>query len=147
MPGFGKDCGIVLILWQVCPPADGLIILDSSLGFGAITLVTLDPAVADENKATQLTPSLNLYNPQNGFHAPTGGTYSSAFIQNYTAAQAKRMEKLIQTAVGRLAILNAGNGESETTSPSISREVTSAILRCGALISMCGHPRTIPTGL
>jgi hypothetical protein len=99
------------------PPADGLIILDSSLGFGAITLVTLDPAVADENKATQLTPSLNLYNPQNGFHPPTGGTYSSTFIQNYTAAQAKRMEKLIQTALGRLAQLNTGNGEYENDEP------------------------------
>ena len=71
------------------PPADGLILLDSSLGFGAITLVTLDPAVADENKATLRIPEVDLFNPANGFHPPTGGTYSSAFIQKYAAAQAK----------------------------------------------------------
>jgi hypothetical protein len=99
------------------PPADGLILLDSSMGFGAITLVSLDPAVANEEKATVRIPELDLFNPENGFHPPTGGTYSSAFVQKYATGQAKRMEKLIQTALERLAKINAGNGKYTDDEP------------------------------
>jgi pimeloyl-ACP methyl ester carboxylesterase len=99
------------------PPADGLILLDSSLGFGAITLTSLDPAVTDENKPAQPDPKLDLYNPANGFHPPTGGTYSSTFVKEYAAGQAKRMDKLIHTALDRLAKLNAGQGTYANDAP------------------------------
>jgi pimeloyl-ACP methyl ester carboxylesterase len=93
------------------PPADGLLIFDSVLGMGAQTLVTLDPAVANEDAGRLLIPPLDMYNPKNGFHPPTGGTYSSTFIQRFAAHQAKRMAELIHTALRRLARINAGNGK------------------------------------
>jgi len=93
------------------PKADGLIIFDSVLGMGAHTLVTLDPAVANEHAGRLLIPSLNMYNPENGFHPPTGGTYSAKFIKKYAAAQQRRMAELIHTALGRLEKINAGEGK------------------------------------
>ena len=93
------------------PPADGLLIFDSVLGMGAYTLATLDPAVGNEGAGRLLIPALDMYDPRNGFHPPTGGTYSSKFIQRYAAAQEKRMAELIHTALGRLAKINAGHGK------------------------------------
>jgi hypothetical protein len=93
------------------PRADGLLIFDSVLGMGAHTLVTLDPAVANEDYGSLLTPPLDMYDPQNGFHPPTGGTYDSRFIQRFATAQEKRMANLIHTALGRLAKINAAKGE------------------------------------
>jgi hypothetical protein len=98
------------------PPADGVILLDSSVGFGGITLTSLDPAVIDE-KATKLDPALNLYNPANGFHPPTGATYSPAFVQAYATGQAKRMNKLIDSALARLKAINAGQGKYANDEP------------------------------
>jgi pimeloyl-ACP methyl ester carboxylesterase len=99
------------------PAADGLILLDSSLGFGAITLTSLDPAVTDESRATQLDPKLDLYNPANGFHPPTGATYSDAFVRAYATGQARRMKKLIGIAKARLVKLNAGQGRYADDEP------------------------------
>jgi hypothetical protein len=93
------------------PKADGLILFDSVLGMGAYTLATLDPAVAVEGSGRLLIPSLDMYNPDNGFHPPTGGTYSARFIKKYAAAQERRMAELIHTALGRLAKINAGKGK------------------------------------
>jgi pimeloyl-ACP methyl ester carboxylesterase len=93
------------------PPADGLLIFDSVLGMGAYTLATLDPAVGNEGAGRILIPAFDMYDPRNGFHPPTGGTYSSKFIQRYAAAQEKRMAELIHTALGRLAKINAGHGK------------------------------------
>jgi pimeloyl-ACP methyl ester carboxylesterase len=98
------------------PAADGVILLDTSLGFGAITLTSLDPAVVDE-RAVRLDPRLNLYNPANGFHPPTGGTYSAGFVQAYAAGQAKRMQRLIDTALARLKAIDAGQGKYANDEP------------------------------
>jgi hypothetical protein len=99
------------------PPADGLLIFDSVMGMGAHTLVTLDPAVADGDKGLLLIWWLDMYNPQNGFHPPTGGTYSWTFIQRFAAGQARRMANLIHTALNRLARINAGNGDYADDEP------------------------------
>jgi pimeloyl-ACP methyl ester carboxylesterase len=98
------------------PAADGVILMDSSLGFGGITLTTLDPSVTNE-QATKLDPKLNLFNPANGFHGPTGGTYSPAFVQAYAAAQGKRMNALIDKALARLKVINAGQGKYANDEP------------------------------
>ena len=98
------------------PPADGLILLDSSLGIAAITLTSLDPAVTNE-QATQIDPKLNLYNPANGFHPPTGANYNPAFVKAYAAGQARRMQKLIEAAQARLKEINAGRGKYANDEP------------------------------
>jgi len=99
------------------PAADGLILLDTVLGMGAQVLVTLDPAVVTETSGTLLLPWLDMYNPQNGFHSPTGGTYSTAFVQRFAAYQMTRMAKLVQTALDRLAKINANGGRFTDDEP------------------------------
>ena len=99
------------------PPADGVILLDSSLGFGAITLTSLDAAITDEAHANKPDPKLDLYNPANGFHPPSGATYSAAFVDAYATGQAKRMNKLISVALERLAKINAGQGKYADDEP------------------------------
>lgn len=91
--------------------ADGLILADSVLGMGAQTLVSMDPAVANEDSGTNIIPAFDMFNPKNGFHPPTGGTYSGQFIKRYAAAQAKRMAELIEKAKERLEKINAGGGK------------------------------------
>lgn len=93
------------------PAADGLLLADSVLGMGAQTLVSMDPAVANEAFGRILIPALDMFNPKNGFHPPTGGTYSSQFIKRYAAAQARRMDELIDKAQRRLVKINAGEGK------------------------------------
>jgi pimeloyl-ACP methyl ester carboxylesterase len=93
------------------PAADGLLLVDSVLGMGAQTLVSMDPAVANEDSGTILLPALDMFNQTNGFHPPTGATYGNQFIERYAAAQAKRMAELIRAAQGRLAKINAGQGK------------------------------------
>jgi hypothetical protein len=99
------------------PAADGLILLDTVLGMGAQVLVTLDPAVVTETRGTLLLPWLDMYNPQNGFHPPTGGTYSTAFVQRFAAHQRTRMANLVQTAVNRLEMINANRGRFTNDEP------------------------------
>jgi len=99
------------------PAADGLILLDTVLGMGAQVLVTLDPAVVTETSGTVLLPWLDMYNPQNGFHPPTGGTYSPAFIQRFAAHQMTRMAKLVQTALDRLSKIKANGGRFTDDEP------------------------------
>lgn len=98
------------------PPADGIILLDTSIGFGGITLTSLDPSIIDEN-ATRHDPRLDLYNPANGFHPPTGASYSAQFVQAYASAQARRMQSLITSAQQRLKVIEAGKGRYADDEP------------------------------
>jgi pimeloyl-ACP methyl ester carboxylesterase len=99
------------------PAAEGLILLDTVLGMGAQVLVTLDPAVVTETSGTLLLSWLDMYNLQNGFHPPTGGTYSTTFVQRFAARQRKRMAKLVQTALDRLEKINANGGRFTDDEP------------------------------
>ena len=62
------------------PPADGLMLIDSNIGGGAMALFSLDPAVVSEDNGQVLNPDLDMYNPKNGFN-PKGSTYSDEFKQ------------------------------------------------------------------
>jgi hypothetical protein len=99
-------------------PADGLILLDTVLGMGAQTLVTLDPAVLVEKKGRIVNPRLDMYNPDNGF-TTSGATYSKAFIRCFTYHQKRRMDKLIKHALFRLSKINAGRGDYSDDEPFI----------------------------
>ena len=48
-------------------PIDGIMLLDSNYGNGAMTLLSLDPAVTREDSGKILDPELDLFNPANGF--------------------------------------------------------------------------------
>ncbi len=100
------------------PKADGLILTDPVLGFGAHTLVTVDPAVVNEDKGSVVNPTLDMYNPANGFTL-AGATYSPAFIRRFTQHQAKRMNDLIDDALKRLRKIDAGKGDYSDDEPFI----------------------------
>lgn len=70
------------------PPADGLMLIDSNYGPGAMMLFSIDPAVVSEDNAQAMNPELDLYNPQNGFN-PAGPKYSDEFIRKFLTQEGK----------------------------------------------------------
>jgi len=77
------------------PKADGLMLLDSTIGTGGMTLLSLDPALVSEENAQVLNPALDMFNPANGFNPGLdpgvdpqykvlkGSTYSKKFIRDF----------------------------------------------------------------
>ena len=89
-------------------PADGVVLLDSNYGNGAMSLMSIDPAIVDENTGKK-DPELDLYNPANGFD-PEGCHYTGEFMRKFWTAQAERMNRLIAFCQERVALIEAGKG-------------------------------------
>jgi hypothetical protein len=98
------------------PPADGLMLIDSNWGHGAMMLFSIDPAVVSEDGGQVLSPELDLFDPRNGF-TPKGATYTDDFRRRFFAAVARRNNQLIKTAQDRLAMINAGKGRYADDEP------------------------------
>ncbi len=89
------------------PPADGLLMVIPHLGEGYILEARIDPSVINEGDPLSIDPSLDMYNPANGFRMPPETTtYSKEFIARYRAAQRARMERLDQWARALIAEQN-----------------------------------------
>lgn len=89
--------------------ADGLMLIDSNWGNAVMSLLSVDPAVTDENGLSPLDPELDLFNPENGFD-PDGSTFSDEFIKKFQKAQGERNNRIIDNALSRLQKIE--NGES-----------------------------------
>lgn len=89
--------------------ADGIMMLDSNWGNGPMTLFSIDPAIVDETNALTLDPSLDLFNPDNGFTSG-GSTYSDEFVQRFFEGQKTRNDRLIETALARLELIELSQG-------------------------------------
>lgn len=96
------DCGEL-------PPADGLMLFDANWGNAAMQLFSLDPAVTDERSGRGLDPSLNLFEPANGFD-PGGCAFSDGFIRRFQQAQGARNNRILAHALERLATIERGEG-------------------------------------
>ena len=96
-PGKLTPCGSDL---ANLPKADGLILVDASLGNPVGLLRGLNPAVTKEGDPRAIDPALDAFNPANGFK-PSGPTYSPEFKEKYFAAQSARMNRLIASALER----------------------------------------------
>lgn len=96
--------------------ADGIMLLDSNWGNGAMSLFSIDPAVVNENSGQGLDQELNLFNPANGF-TPGGSTYSDEFVQRFFAGQRARSNRLIQAGLDRLSAIEAGYGNYTDDEP------------------------------
>jgi hypothetical protein len=110
-PGFCQDnrrlipCGDDL---KALPPADGMVFFDAHPGTAINLLRSIDPSVRDEAQPTKRDPSLDAFNPANGYNPKGPSHYSEAFKQRYFTAQAARMNKLVGIAVERRKLILAG---------------------------------------
>lgn len=85
------------------PKADGLVTLNAAEGEGLHIAHHLDPSVVDENDPFSYDPSLDMYNPDNGFRIPPEETkYSPEFIAKFKEAQQQRAKRLVEIARAHL---------------------------------------------
>ena len=76
-------------------PADGMIYVSAHKGEGRVINECIDPSVVDENDPMVSEPSLDMYHPDNGFHAPPKWSqYAPDFVSRYRAAQLDRVRRL-----------------------------------------------------
>ncbi|MBE6017097.1 MAG: alpha/beta hydrolase [Lachnospiraceae bacterium] len=97
-------------------PADGLMLLDSNWGNGAMCLFSLDPAVADESDSHVRAKEFDLYDPDNGF-TPGGTTYPESFVKTFFRGQHERSTRLTEYALSRVAAIDAGKGSFDDDEP------------------------------
>jgi len=90
-------------------PADALVFADAHAGNPVQTLRSLNPSVSVEGGKRRVDPTLDLFDPRNGYN-PTGSShYSQEFQDRYFAAQAVRMNALIDGALSAQARMNSGD--------------------------------------
>jgi len=81
------------------PPVDGLIISAAHVGRGYAVSRKIDPSVVDEEDPLSVDPTLDPFNPENGFRlAPQSSQFSEDFIKRFNIAQKARMNRLIAKA-------------------------------------------------
>jgi hypothetical protein len=90
------------------PPADGIIFRDAHPGNPANGVRSINPALVNERRPERLNPKLNPFNPENGYNPNGPSTYSEQFKKRYFAAQADRMNKLIDDALQKLREIEEG---------------------------------------
>jgi len=77
------------------PPADGIVQLATHLGQGKLMLSIIDPSMTDESDPLSRDPSLDMYDPRNGFQRlPEPSHYSPEFLLRYEAGQRARVERI-----------------------------------------------------
>lgn len=81
------------------PAPDGIILVSSHMGQGALLLKCIDPSVTDEDDPFSVDPALDPFNPDNGFQpAPESSCYSDAFLARYREGQAARVRRIDEKA-------------------------------------------------
>jgi pimeloyl-ACP methyl ester carboxylesterase len=84
-------------------PADGIVILNANEGEGLHLTHHLDPSIVDESDPLSVDPSLDMYNPANGFKMPPESSkYSPEFTKKFREAQWARAERLTERARGHI---------------------------------------------
>lgn len=108
--GFCKDpqrltkCGDEL---ASLPPADGLVFADAHPGYPMTTLRGFNGSVINEETG-EIDPSLDPFDPKNGYNPNGRSIYSEDFQKRYFMAQSTRMNKLIDKALAIKARMAEG---------------------------------------
>ncbi len=85
------------------PKVDGLITMNAAEGEGLQIANHLDPSVTDENDPFSYDPSLDMYNPANGFRVPPEMShYTPEFLERFRKAQHERAQRLVEIAMGKV---------------------------------------------
>lgn len=89
------------------PPVDGFVMLAAHLGEGRILMQMIDPSVTDERDPFSCDPSLDPFNPDNGYRQPPKSShYEPGFVQRYRQAQRARVARLDALARQHIAVRN-----------------------------------------
>src|SRR3989475_4861466 len=81
------------------PPADAIVFADAHAGNPVQALRSVNPAVTIDGVKRHVDPALDPFDEKNGFNPNGPSHYSKAFQDRYFAAQAKRMNELIDRAL------------------------------------------------
>ena len=86
------------------PEGDVIIFMAAHTGQGLIINETIDPSVIDEAKPLLIDPTLDMYDPANGFREPPEWShYSPEFVKRYREAQIERVRRIDATAKAMIA--------------------------------------------
>lgn len=81
------------------PKADGIIFHAPILGSYQSMLRRVDPSLTDEDDPLSYGPSLDMFNPANGYRpAPQSSKYSSEFLERFRSVQLERMARIERLA-------------------------------------------------
>jgi len=81
----------------VMPVADAMVLLSPHPGQGALLMAGIDPSVVEEGDPMSVDPSLDPFDPTNGY-ADDGARYDPAFLERYRRAQRDRIVRLDASA-------------------------------------------------
>jgi pimeloyl-ACP methyl ester carboxylesterase len=82
------------------PPADGIVFFEAHPGNSVVILRSLNPSLLSEDNppSSAVDPTLDPFNPDNGYNPDGASNYSEAFQARFFEAQSARMNRLIAYA-------------------------------------------------
>jgi hypothetical protein len=90
------------------PPADGIILRDAHPGTAINTLRSINPSVQRDDRPDRINAALDPFSAKNGFNTNGPSHYSKEFQERYFKAQAVRMNRLVDAALAKLHLIEAG---------------------------------------
>jgi len=124
--------------YENLPAADGMLLLDAHPGNTVNQLRGLNAAVLDENDPGKIDPTLDPFDPKNGFNPNGYSVYSQEFMARYFKAQSARMNRLIDKALAMKAALIQGKAATTDDVPFIVYRTRARLMD----FSLSVHPGT-----